>query len=773
MTTNVGYDHITVSVTGQSKTGTKSTYVQNAITKTEEIVVSDSWGNVTITFGSGLTAGGGSFTVSASQSGTRTYYNKYTYTSGSTSNSSNTTKTITNSSFTYSISHQSFSTSTSQGTNGNISRYSISGSKVSHTSMTTNVGYDHVTVKVVGAGSKSNTKSTYVQNSETTKVDSTTWNNPVITFSSGLTAGGGSFTVSATQSGTEYYHHEYTSGSKDSASAHNRAVSNTSFTYAISHQSFSTTTSQGTAGNISRYSISGSKVSHTSMTSNVGYDHITVKVTGAGSKSNTKSTYVQNSSSTADHTVSDSWNNPVVSIGSGITAGGGSATVSATQSGTRTYFTRTTYTSGTTSDSANKTKSISNTSFTFKITHQSFSTSTSQGTNNNISRFSISSATLSHSSMTSNVGYDHVTVQATGSGSKTGTKSTYVQNSRTEKVDSTSWNNPVVTIGSGMTAAGGSATVSATQSGTQYYHYEYTSGTKETASYRNRTVSNSSFTFSMTANGNSRFSFSSPTITHSGMGQNLVTDTVTIKAVGSGSKSGTGSKSITNTRWVTSVSIASFSYSPNPCSSAASQTMTPSIGTVTANYKYDSGSTKSETVSASNYTKSFTIAAGSYFSLNSSTGVVTTRYANSSQNQRSDVVNCYITVGGVSGNKACTVYQKGSESITFSISSVYLQCPATIVLSTRPAPQYSDAMSGTKYSLPSYGSITIPTGESINVVGFGGNTTIDYGCTLYVVQIWSANYNSQQVGAITSFWWEPNKSYTLSASQMPFTGCSY
>ena len=110
-----------------------------------------------------------------------------------------------------------------------------------------------------------------------------------------------------------------------------------------------------------------------------------------------------------------------------------------------------------------------------------------------------------------------------------------------------------------MTAAGGSATVSASVTNTETYNALYSSG----AIGPNQTRSvGGSLSISMTANGNSRFSLSGNTITHSSMGTDETTDTVTIKAVNNenSSKSATASKSITNSKTVKSTSGGVYTY---------------------------------------------------------------------------------------------------------------------------------------------------------------------------------------------------------------------
>ena len=177
----------------------------------------------------------------------------------------------------------------------------------------------------------------------------------------------------------------------------------------------------------------------------------------------------------------------------------------------------------------------------------------------------------------------------------------------------TAYGTPTISIGSGFTAAGGSATVSASVTNTETYNALYSSG----AIGPNQTRSvGGSLSISMTANGNSRFSLSGNTITHSSMGTNETTDTVTIKAVNNGdsSKSATASKSITNSKTVKSTSGGIYTYGDVIAgtvtngiipASGGSATATAGNGTQSWNksatittYEYTSGATKDVTTEA-------------------------------------------------------------------------------------------------------------------------------------------------------------------------------
>lgn len=209
-----------------------------------------------------------------------------------------------------------------------------------------------------------------------------------------------------------------------------------------------------------------------------------------------------------------------------------------------------------------------------------------------------------------------ITVTYTGEGSVTANKTVDIYQSENKVTNSnynpriTVYGTPTISIGSGLTAAGGSATVSASVTNTETYNALYSSG----AIGPNKTRSvGGSLSISMTANGNSRFSLSGNTITHSSMGTNETTDTITIKAVNDGdsSKSAMASKSITNSKTVKSTSGGIYTYGDVIAgtvtngiipASGGSATATARNGTQSWNksatittYQYDSGSTKDVT----------------------------------------------------------------------------------------------------------------------------------------------------------------------------------
>lgn len=209
-----------------------------------------------------------------------------------------------------------------------------------------------------------------------------------------------------------------------------------------------------------------------------------------------------------------------------------------------------------------------------------------------------------------------VTVTYTGEGGAIANKTVDIYQAENKVTNSnynpriTAYGTPIINIGSGLTAAGGSATVSASVTNTETYNALYSSGA--TGPNQTRSVGGS-LSISMTANGNSRFSLSGNTITHSSMGTNETTDTVTIKAVNDGdsSKSATASKSITNSKTVKSTSGGIYTYGDVIAGTVTNGIIPASGGSATAKagngtqswnksatittYQYDSGSTQDVT----------------------------------------------------------------------------------------------------------------------------------------------------------------------------------
>ena len=209
-----------------------------------------------------------------------------------------------------------------------------------------------------------------------------------------------------------------------------------------------------------------------------------------------------------------------------------------------------------------------------------------------------------------------VTVTYTGEGGATANKTVDIYQAENKVTNSnynpriTAYGTPTISIGSGLTAAGGSASVNASVTNTETYNVLYSSGAIGPNQIRSV---GGSLSISMTVNGNSRFSLSGNTITHSSMGTNETTDTITIKAVNDGdsSKSATASKSITNSKTVKSTSGGVYTYGDVIAGTITNGIIPASGGSATAKagngtqswnksatittYQYDSGSTQNVT----------------------------------------------------------------------------------------------------------------------------------------------------------------------------------
>jgi hypothetical protein len=199
----------------------------------------------------------------------------------------------------------------------------------------------------------------------------------------------------------------------------------------------------------------------------------------------------------------------------------------------------------------------------------------------------------------------------------------------------TAYGTPSVSIGSGLTAAGGSATVSHSVSNTMGQKRTYTSGSYDTQSVSRAGTT----TIAITTNGNSRFSLSGNTLSHSNMTSNVTTDTVVITAKNSGdtSKTKTATQSISNAvTGYNAPTIGAFTY-PAGSISYSGGSQSPSYS-IYQNLTYTSGTSALTRVDdnwygGNNYSKGFSIT-GTGFSINYSTGVVTAA-SNSSTSSRS------------------------------------------------------------------------------------------------------------------------------------------
>ena len=197
-------------------------------------------------------------------------------------------------------------------------------------------------------------------------------------------------------------------------------------------------------------------------------------------------------------------------------------------------------------------------------------------------------------------------------------------------------------IGSGMTAAGGSATITRSASHLHTNYRFYSSGSTD-GPFEDTVVDN--VNLSIVSNGNNRFSLSGTTLTHSNMGTNAVTDTVTVRATNASNTSTYKdvSASITNSRVsYKGFIIDTYSY---PTMSYSGGTYSPSVsGRCTA--VYASGSEGRYNDFPPNATLAYSFEAPvSGLSINSTTGVITAT-ANSSTSSRTAYAMLRVYYGG-------------------------------------------------------------------------------------------------------------------------------
>lgn len=233
------------------------------------------------------------------------------------------------------------------------------------------------------------------------------------------------------------------------------------------------------------------------------------------------------------------------------------------------------------------------------------------------------------------------TATLTGEGSKTATVSVAVYqaanavtNSAYQAYNGNYWAS--CSIGSGITAAGGSATVSKSAGHTYYYRYLYTSGSvaPSTTTYYSSAQSDNC-TIAIVSNGNNRFSLSGTTLKHSSMTTNLTTDTCTVRCTNSASTSVTKDASVSATNSRTRIRYAPLG---TPSLSASSTSVTAAKNTVTltdvfsmwSEYSYTSGSTDYADAIGEGVTYSIT-SGSSYASLSNNTLTINANTGSSSR----------------------------------------------------------------------------------------------------------------------------------------------
>jgi hypothetical protein len=334
-----------------------------------------------------------------------------------------------------------------------------------------------------------------------------------------------------------------------------------------------------------------------------------------------------------------------------------------------------------------------------------------------------------------------VTVTYTGEGGTTANKTVDIYQAENKVTNSnynpriTAYGTPTISIGSGLTAAGGSATVTASVTNTETYNALYSSG----AIGPNQTRSvGGSLSISMTANGNSRFSLSGNTITHSSMGTNETTDTITIKAVNDGdsSKSATASKSITNSKTVKSTSGGIYTYGDVIAgtvtngiipASGGSATATAGNGTQSWNksatittYQYDSGSTKDVTTENASSGVDEVVPNVAYIEATASSKGAT---VSSQTTVKGQIVNWL--ANGKSAIRIMYIYQAANEIVSYNYTEweIVLRANPTTIPASGGTSQLTN--SATRDRIPVYtsgatgSSTTISSIPSLSISGDG------------------------------------------------------
>lgn len=306
-----------------------------------------------------------------------------------------------------------------------------------------------------------------------------------------------------------------------------------------------------------------------------------------------------------------------------------------------------------------------------------------------------------------------VTVTYTGEGSVTVDKTVDIYQAENKVTNSnynpriTTYGTPTVSIGSGLTAAGGSATVSASVTNTETYNTLYSSGATGPNQIR---IVDGSLSISMTVNGNSRFSLSGNTIIHSNMETNETTDTVTIKAVNDGdsSKSATASKSITNSKTVKSISGGVYRYGYVTSGPITNATIPASGGSATA--KAGNGT--------QNWTKSATITTYQYDS-GSTKDVITERASGGTNNVSPSIASIEATAS----SKGTTV----SSQTTIKKQPVIWSANGESAGATMYIYQEANKIESYNYGSWNIGITANPT----TIAASGGTSTIDARCTRF------------------------------------------
>ena len=476
------------------------------------------------------------------------------------------------------------------------------------------------------------------------------------------------------------------------------------------------------SGSIS-YTWSGNSVSIPSLGTTVTTSttsrtiSFTYTVTGEGGKSNstTVSSIQQeiNSESAKKDGGISSYGTPSTPTASNTNnaylCGGGKPTLSSSVTNTRRYYT--TFTSGATKDYP--TSEVGTVSFV-KTSDTNNATGTTQQNN-----WSISGSTLTHRHMGTEFTTDECIIVAKNAGDASKVSRNLTLTASNYRVESNITYETSCSIGSGMTASGGSATVS--YSAYHTANFTYQSGSTDTSKH---TTTGDSASIAIQTNGNNRFSLNGSTLSHSNMTTNETTDTVVIRCTNNSDTVSSKAYKDATTSITNSLSwnnpVISHTSPIALAVTGQTYTMSPSI---TQSGTYTSGSTKSNTSATYSYAVKTAV---SGYSLGN-TNQVSINNNTSTSARNGFVVTITATANGKSSTKDVTFNQVAGSKVynTPTITKfAYDSFPASGATKT-PSVTYSQAwtwngVSGSGGTLTSGGTLaytssgTIPSGFSVS-----------------------------------------------------------
>ena len=677
---------------GNSKTASGTMYVYQEENKIEDAFYRSgiTYNAPTVSIGTGMTAAGGSATVTHSVSNTVTYYHLYTSKCEDPKSSGRT------------------GTSTIKITSNGNNRFSLNGNTLSHSTMGTNETTDKVVITATNEDDKTKTATAEKSIENKYVTSSITYNWGALTkgtakWSGDILAKGSTITASATNGSQPYTATTtmtYTSGDHTSQTKSTSAISatKTAGVTSITKSSLGTTYKCRTVQDYVTYKWTGGGTNNTGSSTVSGYQEANV-ITTLDAVATTSATNGKHFAYSTTSIGASGGNATIITQGQALltfTSGGqvrqgsgdaygGTFTFSRTYSGSGDGFTlgsdgkvtaadrdKTTGTSRcitvtsvltisykvTGNCGSDKSDTLSD---SIQVCQEANTCTLSYGTPNGVTLTvsdipaaggTVSAGTLSSttckqqvtSSYTSNATSSETKTVTYSGGSystkvtagtlsttikdrtkidtltytykangKNGTASADVYQAKNEVTNSfyntgITYGTPTVSIGNGLTAGGGSATVTHSVSNTVSYYYKYTSGDVSAKKTSARTGTSS---IKITSDNNSRFSLDGNTLKHSTMGTNVTTDKVVITATNKddATKTNTDAKSITNAITGTTYGTPSgLTLTVEDIKAGGSTVSSGTIGGTCkqeATYSYDAGANLSSATISVTYTGSY------------------------------------------------------------------------------------------------------------------------------------------------------------------------